>query len=93
MVCRNLGSLRALLGARFAGAVAALAVVAAGPGVASEACQIGAPGVAVCGAAPDLARDLSRRRVDRTLATDPAAERLGRLDLNAGPIPAARSSR
>jgi len=43
-------------------------------------CPIGAPGIAVCGAAPDLAEDLSRRRVNRTLATNPAGERLGRLD-------------
>ncbi|MGH6791737.1 MAG: hypothetical protein ACRECF_03250 [Methyloceanibacter sp.] len=41
---------------------------------------MGAPGIAVCGAAPDLAEDLSRRRVNRTLATNPAGERLGRLD-------------
>jgi hypothetical protein len=41
---------------------------------------VGALGIAVCGAAPDLAEDLSRRRVNRTLATNPAGERLDRLD-------------
>ena len=81
MVCRDLGS-HSIACAFFAAAVAALATLATEPGVASEVC---APGVAVCGAAPDLARDFSRRRVDRTLATDPAAERLCRLNRNAAP--------
>lgn len=84
MVCRDLGSRRALAGAAFAGAVAWLLLAPAAPVAANEHCQVGMPGIAVCGAAPDLARDLSRRRVDRTLATDPAAERLGRLNRKGG---------
>jgi hypothetical protein len=47
---------------------------------AGEMCPTPAPGVAVCGAAPELAHELSRRRVGRTLATNPANERLGRLN-------------
>ncbi len=82
MVCRELGSRRALLGAAFAGAAAGLLLAPALPAAANEACPVGVPGIAVCGAAPDLARDLSRSRVGRTLATDPASERLGRLDRN-----------
>ena len=77
---RGLGSIRAYPTLPVAGVAAAALLVFASPGAASEMCPIGAPGIAVCGAAPDLAEDLSRRRVNRTLATNPAGERLGRLD-------------
>ncbi|MEX2166419.1 MAG: hypothetical protein WD852_05280 [Methyloceanibacter sp.] len=77
---RGLGSIRAYPTLPVAGVAAAALLAFAGPGAASEMCPIGAPGIAVCGAAPDLAEDLSRRRVNRTLATNPAGERLDRLD-------------
>jgi hypothetical protein len=93
MVCRDLGSRGALVGAAFAGAAVAVMLAPATPAVANETCQVGMPGIAVCGAAPDLARDLSRRRVGRTLATDPAAERLGRLAApNTGSTPFSMSA-
>jgi hypothetical protein len=59
------------------GAWAAALLALAAPAGAGEICAAGA---ASCGLASDLTQDLSRRRVDRTLATDPAGDRIGRLN-------------
>ena len=77
---RGLGSTRAYPTLPVSGVAAAALLAFVSPSAASELCPVGTPGIAVCGAAPDLAEDLSRRRVNRTLATNPAGERLGRLD-------------
>lgn len=70
----------AYLAAPVAGVALAALLASASYAPAADNCPIGAPGIAVCGAAPDLARDLSKRRVNRTLATNPASDRLNRLD-------------
>jgi hypothetical protein len=59
------------------GVAAATLLAFAPPATAGEIC---AAGSSSCSLAPDLAEDLSRRRVDRTLATDPAGDRIGRLN-------------
>ena len=49
-------------------------------------CSVGVAGIATsCEAARALAQDLARRRSDRTLAADPARERLRRLDHGGAP--------
>jgi hypothetical protein len=79
MDCRDLRLNGAYLTAP-AGGIALAALLALGsPAAAADNCPIGAPGIAVCGAAPELAEDLSRRRVNRTLATNPAGDRLERF--------------
>ncbi len=80
MNCRGLSPLRAARNLCVAGAAAATLLALSASAQAGEFCPVGAPGVTVCGATPELARDLSRRRVDRTLATNPAGDRLGRLN-------------
>ncbi|MGV1014657.1 MAG: autotransporter domain-containing protein [Methyloceanibacter sp.] len=77
---RGLGSFWAYRALPIPGVTAAALLAFASPASASEMCPIGAPGVAVCGASPDLVQDISRSRVNRTLATNPTGERLGRLD-------------
>jgi hypothetical protein len=77
---RDLGLNGAYLSRPLAGVALVTLLAFANPALADATCPIGAPGIAVCGAAPDLANDMSKRRVDRTLATNPAGERLGRLD-------------
>lgn len=88
---RGLGSIRAYPTLPVAGVAAAALLVFASPGAASEMCPIGAPGIAVCGAAPDLAEDLSRRRVNRTLATNPAESVSAVWTVPVHPVPASPS--
>lgn len=80
MDCRDLVLRGAYLSRPLAGVALTTLLASPNQALAEEMYPIGAPGIAVCGAAPDLAQDLSKRRVDRTLATNPAGERLGRLD-------------
>jgi len=70
-------------------ALAAVALLAWSlPSRGAELCSAGVAGIATtCEAAADLAQGLARARVDRTLATDPLAERLNRLN-NGGSAPA-----
>lgn len=70
-------------------AVAASILVASSlPIRTAELCSAGVAGIATtCEAAADLAQSLARTRVDRTLATDPLADRSYRLN-NGGSAPA-----
>lgn len=75
---RELSPLWAARNLCIAGVAAMLPLALSAPARAGEICAAGAS----CSAVPDLAQDLSRRRVDRTLATDPAGDRMGRLNGN-----------
>jgi hypothetical protein len=81
MMVRGLGLSRVLLLPTLT-LVACLPLAgAATPSVAAEFCATGVAGIATsCETAWELAQDLARRRSDRTLAADPARERVRRLD-------------
>jgi hypothetical protein len=60
---------------------AAILVTSSLPSRAAELCSAGVAGIATtCGAAAELTQSLARARVDRTLATDPLADRSYRLN-------------
>jgi hypothetical protein len=61
--------------------LAALALIAiCGPAFATETCADGTVTSSGCDSLSALAQDLVQRRIDRTLATDPASDRFRRLD-------------
>jgi hypothetical protein len=75
----SLGSVRSPLASIF---VLTGMLGAAAPSTAAELCTTGVAGIATgCEAASALAQDLARRRIDRTLGTDPASDRVHRLSV------------
>jgi hypothetical protein len=64
-------------------AVTLLAICA--PAFATETCSDGAVAASGCDGLSSLAQDLLQRRVDRTLATDPAGDRFRRLNASGAP--------
>jgi hypothetical protein len=69
------------LGFWLPGLAAALTMLAnCGPGLATETCPDGSGTASGYDGLAGLAQDLMQRRVDRTLATDPASDRFHRLN-------------